>query len=354
MNDGAAATGNTTADAGVVEEKETGLNVDDAVSDIASSLGFNGDDHGSDAGANGDEDAGEAPASSQADAAADKPAATDKPVAATTAPVVRQAPKSWPKEKHEVWGKMAPEAQEFYELREKQMLDGIEQYKGDAGFGKAMREVTQPYKAFITSQGADEPKAVQFLLNAHYRLSTATPEQRNQYFAHLAKSYGVDLGTVAKTGETQQQVDPHVQALTQKVDSLQSSLTQREQHALAEAQVKVAKEVEAFASDPKHVYFDECADDIVALINAGHTLDEAYDKAVYANPVTRAKELARLQADNEKMLREKAKAEADAARKAAGNNVRSSNTRKAPTEPKGTMEDTMRATLRNIRERTTH
>ncbi len=45
------------------------------------------------------------------------------------------------------------------------MLDGIEQYKGDAGFGKTLREVMAPYKPMLAAQGVDEPKAVQYLLN---------------------------------------------------------------------------------------------------------------------------------------------------------------------------------------------
>ena len=147
------------------------------------------------------------------------------------------------------------------------------------------------------------------------------------------------------------QLDPAVKALQEKVNSLETNLTQREQAVLNEARSKIAKDVETFASDPKNQYFDECADDITALIQAGNTLEEAYEKAVYANPVTRAKELARLQTETEKTLREKSKSEAEAARKAASTNVRSRDTRKAPTEPKGTMEDTMHATLKEIRER---
>jgi hypothetical protein len=260
-------------------------------------------------------------------------------------------PKSWAPEHHVTWAKMAPEAQKYYLQREKQMQDGMDAYKGDSGFGKQMREVTEPYKAFLTSQGVDAPKAAQFLLNAHYRLSTAQPAERQAYFAHLAKSYGIDLASYKPADDTVQ-VDPAVKALQEKVNTLESSLTAREQTALNEAKAKTSKDVEAFAADPKHAYFDECSEDIVAYIQAGHTLEQAYEKAVYANPVTRAKELARLQADNEKALREKSKTQAEAARKATATNVRSRDTRKAPTEPKGSMEDTMRETLKEIRSRT--
>jgi len=57
-----------------------------------------------------------------------------------------------------------------------------------------------------------------------------------------------------------------------------------------------ALEVNAFASDPAHPFFDEVADDIVAFVRAGDSLSKAYEKAVWANPVTREKEIARQQA----------------------------------------------------------
>lgn len=77
------------------------------------------------------------------------------------------------------------------------------------------------------------------------------------------------------------------------------------------------------------------ADDIVALIKAGKPLQEAYEKAVWANPVTRQKEIDRINKENVSKLREKAKQEAEAAKKATGSNVRTRDTTKSPTEPKG-------------------
>lgn len=264
---------------------------------------------------------------------------------------VRAAPKAWAKETHEIWAKLPPEAQAQIELREKQILDGLEQYKGDAGYGRQLREVTQPYRALLTAQGVEEPRAVQMLLNGHYKLSTGTPAERGAYLMLLAKNYGADVGAMTAAVADAPKVDPAVAELRDQVGKLTQSLTSRDQAVLTETRAKVAKEVEAFSTDPKNIYFDECADDIALLIKGGHTLQDAYDRAVYANPVTRAKELARAQTETDKALRAKAAAEAEAARKAKGTNVRSRDTRRAPTEPLGTMEDTMKATFKAIQER---
>lgn len=258
-------------------------------------------------------------------------------------------PASWSKDKHEFWGKMPKEAQDYYLVREKQMLDGLEQYKGDAGLGKQMKEVFTPYKAFLAAQGIDEPKAAQYLMNAHYKLSHGAPNEKQAYFRQLAESYGITLSGVAPE---ESNIDPTVKALQEKVNALESNVTQREQALLNEHRNKVAKDVETFASDPKNPYFDEVADDIVLLLNGGATLQDAYDKAVWANPITRAKELARVQTETETKFKEKASKEVAVAKKAISTNVKSRDNGKAPTAPIGTWDDTMKATLAKINART--
>jgi len=285
------------------------------------------------------------------DAAADEAADTDTPVAkpatdpTAAAPTVRAAPKSWAKETHEVWSKLDPAAQDQIELREKQILDGLDQYKTEAHFGKAMRDVLSPYKPILAAQGIDEPQAVQYLMNAHYKLTQGTKEQRIAAYQKLGQDLRLTEAAPASN------LPPEVQQLQERLNSIESGLTARQQAELAEVRSRSAQEVNAFASDPAHQYFDEVADDIVAMIQAGHPLKEAYEKAVWANPVTRQKEIARLQTESDKALKEKAKHEAEAARKASSANVRGRDTRRAPTEPKGTMDDTLHETLEEIRNR---
>lgn len=259
--------------------------------------------------------------------------------------VLRPPPKSWAKEKHELWGKVPPEAQEYFELREKQMLDGLEQYKGDSGLGRQIKDILNPYQPILQSQGLDAPTAIQALLNAHYQLTNGTPENRKSAYQKLGES----LGLIDQTGT---EVNPQFQSLQDQIQNLQRTIHEGQQNSYKENHAKVMKEVEAFASDAAHPYFNDVADDIVAMIQAGASLQDAYEKAVWANPMTRQKEMSRIQTENETKLKEKAKLEAEAAKKASSTNVKSRDTRRTPTEPKGSMEDTMKDTLRSIRERT--
>ena len=87
------------------------------------------------------------------------------------------------------------------------------------------------------------------------------------------------------------------------------------------------------------------------LVKAGLPLQEAYEKAVWANPVTRAKELAKQQTADLAKARENARLAALPKKHAASVNVKSRDAGRTPTEPLGTMQDTMKQTLAEIKAR---
>ena len=274
--------------------------------------------------------------------------------AAATATQTKPPPKSWEKDKHELWSKLPPDAQDYYAKREQDFLNGIEMYKGEASFGKSMREALTPYKAIIDAQGISEPQAVQYLLNAHYRLTQGSPEQRMAAYQQLGRNLGLVQGDPANPD---QPLDPKVRELQERQERIESALTARQEAEYQASLQRTSSEVQAFSSDPAHQYFDELCEDIATLIRGVKasggdiTLAEAYERTVWANPVTRAKEQGRLQTEAEARLREKAKTDAEAARKATAANMRGLDTRRPPTEAKGSMDDTLRDTMSKIRDR---
>lgn len=260
---------------------------------------------------------------------------------------VRPAPKSWSKEQHDRWAKLDKDTQDYIELREKQALDGITQYKAEADRAKKFHETVAPFQEYLKSNGVDEYTAVRNLLHAQYLLTNGTTEERRAAYQRLGQNLGLleDQNT---------QVDPTISALQAQVAQLGQVVTANQRRAYNEAHTQVSKEVEKFASDPSHPYFDELSDDIASFITNGASLQDAYDKAVWANPSTRQKEIARLQTEEKEKLKIKAKEEAEKARKATGANIRSRETRSAPTSTKGrTIEETMKETMREIRARQT-
>jgi len=249
---------------------------------------------------------------------------------------------------HEHWGKMDPNVQGYWETREKQMLEGLEQYKGAAQQAKEFQSVLQPFEPLLKQQGLNAPQAVQYLLNAHSKLTQGTTESRATAYQELGRSLGLQAAPAAEVPAT---IDPTVHALQQQMQAIQQGLTARQQADYQAAQTRTSQEVEKFASDPAHPHFNEVADDIVLLLKTGLSLQESYDKAIWANPLTREQQLqARLTSETEKQ-KENARLAALPKAKATRNNVRSLDSRKAPTESLGSMEDTIKATLQEIRQR---
>jgi hypothetical protein len=178
-------------------------------------------------------------------------------------------------------------------------------------------------------------------------------EEKAAYLANMAKSYGIQLPGIE--GQEEQVSDPTVRKLQEELNGIKQNLTRAQEATINQARQRVTQDVEAFASDAKHPYFDEVADDIAAMIQVGHDLESAYEKAVWANPVTRQKELARLQQEQTASIREKAMKEADIAKKAAGLNVRNRDTSRTPTGPKATMrnlDSALEESMRELKSRT--
>lgn len=293
---------------------------------------------------NGGTDAGTATA---APPAASTPTAKEGEGTAPPTAAALQPPKTWRPEAAAKFATLPPEVQQEVLKREEDIFKGLESYKADASIGKALKGVVQPYMQVFQSQGIDPMQQVSGLMRAHVALATGTPEQKQQFFQHLAKEYGVDLDVEAPY------VDPQVVGLQKQLSDLQSRLNGREQQEADKARTALQAEIDTFASDPAHQYFDEVANDIAGLLRSGAAKDlkDAYDKAIWANPITRAKEQARLTADAETKAKAEAAERVKQARKATGANVKSSAKAASGTAPLGSIDDTLSAALANIKSR---
>jgi hypothetical protein len=192
-------------------------------------------------------------------------------------------------------------------------------------------------------------------MNVHYKLTNLPMTEKTAYLASIAQGYGIDLNNVSRGTEQTETQDPTIKKLMDELSGIKQHLTANQQTAITQAKERVSRDVEAFASNPDHAYFDEVADDIAVMIQGGYDLETAYGKAVWANPVTRQKEIARLQTEQEATLREKAKTTVDAAKKAASLNVKARDTSRTPTGPKATMrnlDSVLDESLREIKSRT--
>lgn len=281
------------------------------------------------------------------DALTDESAITEqaeKPVEA--APVIGPELQSLglTKEDAEALSKLPDEAkqitQQILTRRFEKIRKGVEAIQTRARFGETMERVIAPYMTTIQGLGIQPDVAVQSLLSADNTLRRGDPAQKLEMIKKIARDYGVPLDP-SNTAESQP-VDPQIHTLQTQLQQMQQWITQQNQMREWQERNSLNSDIEKFAVN--HAHFNDVRNDMAGLLQAGlaSSLDEAYEKAIYANPTVRAKVLQEQQAKAEETRRAQAAAQAQAAKLAAAGNVRRIG-RVSSAKPIGTMDDTIRA-----------
>jgi hypothetical protein len=293
----------------------------------------------------GDKPGAESSAAPAGEAAAEKP---ETP--ASDAPGVT-APRTWRPEAAAQWAQVPPAVQQEILKREEDMFHGLEQYKADAGFGKQVQRVVEPFKELLQRYNIDPVVQINNLMQAHAQLALGTPQQKVQMFQRLMQDYGVNVDHL--TGVEEIRTDPQVESLRGELASVKTQLQGMTQQQQAAYRAELEGKVTAFASDPKNIYFSELVDDIVKLLDSKvvDTLEQAYEKALWANPTTRAKEQARLDTERAEKAKREAAEKAQQARKATSTNVRTRSRSGSTAAPLGSIDDTLQEALAKIHSR---
>jgi hypothetical protein len=246
--------------------------------------------------------------------------------------------------------------QEYWEQRETEYESGIKSHAQASEYGRGMAKVFADYQPMLDAQGIkDHASATRYLLNAHYMLSTANDDQRAQFFATLARSYKIDPQKLSASWQGQVNAPQETaaeKANRERIDRLENDRKAERDATYAAVKADVDKEIAAFEADPAHLYFKEVAREVALLMQDPNiSLKAAYESAVWANPVTRAKEQARLQTEAEAKAKKEADEKAAAALKAKGTTVKGDERHRASPDLLGSMDDTLRSTFRNIQNR---
>lgn len=283
---------------------------------------------------------------------------------------LNRAPSSWKPAAKAAWAALAPEIRAEVLRREGDFLNGQAGLLPDAQFGKELRQVIDPYRMLIEAEGGTPARAVADLMRTAALFRTGTAQQKQAALAQIAQQFGIPLpqsGQIGAEGAQGAQIQqPQQPFLDPRVDTLLARMErqQREQEAVdgARRQSAVSKwENEANAKgEPLRPYVSDVIDDMVAIIpqirsrNPGagehEVLQQAYESATWANPEIRALLQKQSQDELEAKRREDTLRKSAEAKKAASVNLprRAARTTQAA---KGTMEDTIRETWSEIRNR---
>jgi hypothetical protein len=236
----------------------------------------------------------------------------ETPAASEPAPASIEAPRSWSAEKKALFAQLPPDAQAYIAQRETELHNKLTAEGAERGrIAKEYGEIGQLIERERDSWAnlGFTPSAAIGQMIATQRGLDANPVEG---ILRLCQSYGIHPAQLAQATP---QIDPQIAPLYRQVNSLQEQLQARdaafEQAQLAQAN-KVVEDVrnETDASGnrlrPHFETVEPELDAFLALVmqqrpgaSQRDVLAEAYDRAVYANPQTRALVLKEQQAQSE-------------------------------------------------------
>jgi hypothetical protein len=248
------------------------------------------------------------PASSESQAPAAPEAHDAAPRGAPPEPI--QPPASWSAPAKAAFASLSPIVQSEIAKREADVNRGFEERAAQLKRFEPLEQILEPRRERLAARGVSDVDFVKTLFAASDWIDrdpvSALRElmrQKGVTAQHLGVTPPAGQQPPSPNGHGAAQLPPAYVALAQQVHQLQTHLSQRDQAERAHRLQSVQSEIQAFAADSANLYFANVRDDMIALLQSGRAADlrDAYDKAVWANPETRAL----LQADAAK------KAEAD-------------------------------------------
>lgn len=235
-----------------------------------------------------DGDAGTPPAHEAAATDAPAEAVTKTPAKPASDDKLAKAPGSWKPAAREKWAGLDPEVRAEIYRREAEVSRGLNQYQTDAKFGRELQDTIKPFEHTMRAAGVEPQQAIRALLETDHSLRFGTPVEKAQRVLEIMNFYGVNvdtLGAVLQGAPQPEPVDP-------KVAQLQARLAQLEQGTLqqqSQVAAQLKSEVESFAANPANEFYRDVREQMATLLESGVATDlqDAYDKATWANPEVR-------------------------------------------------------------------
>lgn len=277
------------------------------------------------------------PDAKPADAPAAQPAAQPAATAEPAAQPADAAPSSWKPDVAAKWAELPAEVKAEINRRETEYHKGIEQYKPYAALGQEYERVVGPNMDMIKQSGVQPAAALEYLFNAHRTLTYGTPEQKREAIARIARDCQIDLNGLTPAAP----VDPQTQQLMRERQQLQ----QFQHDTLQQQNQAVQTQIQEFAQAPGHEHFEAIKQDMGAMLQSGmaQSLQEAYDKAVWARADLRQSLIEQQRTEAEKQATEQAR---KARAKSAAGSVKGSPPSSSGALPtNASIEDTVAAAM---------
>lgn len=277
----------------------------------------------------------------------------------------RTAPSAWtPKAKMD-FDSLPEHIQDEIIKREGDFLKGVAEFKSHSEEGRKLQKVLEPYTPLMKAKGLQAEAVVSDMLNAAYRLSQGTPQDKANFLLEVAQQYGADLQSLITSGNNNNQegqktayvgqLENQVAQLQQQIQQISGFLNKQVTDQQKSVYTSAEQSVESFKSEmengkPKYPFFDNVRSDMAVLIEANPQLDlkSAYEQAVWMNPQTREALLLQQQRDASQKAEDERRRHAEEAKKKASLNVQSTQASEFSSQPLSDIRATMAARLKEL------
>lgn len=219
-------------------------------------------------------------------------------------------PVGWKAGVREHWKDLPKDVKEYIHQREREFHQGIQRSSEMAQYAQRLNQAIEPMRPFFRANGLDDERGLQSVMQTAGMLMGGSGPQKVQAVTNLIQQYGIDLQMLdqslaqvygaAPSGEQGQQ-DPTAnpqfkQMLEQELAPFRQfmgQLSQATQRRQQQDSQRYLGEVQQFAQSPENeFYYDVRADmadllDLAANRGVNMTMQEAYERACYANPEIR-------------------------------------------------------------------
>jgi hypothetical protein len=228
------------------------------------------------------------------------------------------APTSWTAEQKAKWASLPPDTQAYIAQRDKESFEAISRAGNQIKAFEPIGKVIEQFSHVFQKNGLQPHEGIARMMAVNEMLETS-PETA---IREIAKAYGVNLSGTSEQAATPE--NQRIAELEAKIAKMDSHLTAQQRQQLQAENNALAREIADFAKDKPH--FESVRKVMAGLMTSGaaETMQDAYDRAIYADPTIRQS----LQVEAQKAAEDKRKADeakrVSDAKKAAGVNVKSS------------------------------
>lgn len=213
---------------------------------------------------------------------------------------IEKAPQAWKPEAREFWNQIPEAARREIMRTEQSIQQTLRDTVEDRRFANAVKETIRPFEHFIKAEGSNPVQAIDNLLTTAARLRTGNINEVAGMFVQLANQFGtgrfgnqfIQALDGALAGQApQQQVDPYVAQMEQRVRQMEQVFQQQQYQQTQQMEYGAQNEVAQFMQNAEfgNDLREDMADIIEMAAQRGQTvsLQDAYDRACWANPEIR-------------------------------------------------------------------